>query len=522
MYFDGANASYSDSSGNLRLYTNGVWIGNAVWDTLQNGTELKNTEPLRSIWPQFALILPKPGHPERVMVFYGDYELFQSPFGGPILYTSLNLYAAEVDMTLENGLGSVVEKNIPVIGDTLGTGKFTACKHANGRDWWIISQELNSKRFYRVLLDPQGVHPAESQTLSFGYESGLGQACFSPDGAKYVTYEAIDFDPETPVGNTVNIFDFDRCSGLLSNQRQIIIAEGAFGGVAIAPNSRYMYVSMSDQTYQYDLWADDIEASQILVMQYDGYQAPWPTYSFFLQRMPDDKLYACTVKQSNVLHVIHYPDEQGTDCLFEQHAVHLPTRNSNSVPNFPYFRLGPLDGSACDTLGLDNRPRAWYRYEQDTLSPLLVEFRDLSYYEPDTWYWYFGDGSPGSSERHPWHAFAEPGVYQVCLTVSNSNASDTHCKTLYLGVSAQQNPVLQAQIDVAPNPFADRLSVALNATLRTPLFRLFDATGRLLREERLLPGINELDTSALPPGLYFWRVTAGGEAVKQGKMVKGG
>lgn len=520
MYFDGCNASLSDSIGNLLLYSNGVDIGNAAWDTLQDGWALNNDGPGRSIWPQFALCLPKPGDASRVMVFYGDHELYYVNNGSTLWYASKNLYVAEVDMSLNNGLGKVVIKDQLVIDDTLDTGKFTACKHANGRDWWVLAHEIDNNRFHRVLLDVTGAHYDGFETIDIGFVSGLGQACFSPDGSKYVTYEAIDLDTTTPIGILVNIFNFDRCSGSLSNQKQIIISQGAFGGMAISPNSRYMYVSMSYWTYQYDLWADDIEASKILVMEYDGYHLPRQSLSFYLQRMPDDKLYACTVKQNNVLHTIHYPDEPGMACQYEQRAVKLPARNSNSVPNFPYFRLGPLDGSPCDTLGLDNHPRAWYRYEQDTLNPLLVEFRDLSYYEPATWSWNFGDGSPLYAGRHPWHTFPAPGVYEVCLTVSNVNSTDTHCKTLYLGVSAQDNPVLQSQITVSPNPFTDRLSVALNASVRSPVFRLFDATGRLVRTEPLALGIHELETNGLPAGMYFWCVESAGEVLYRGKCLK--
>jgi PKD repeat protein len=171
-------------------------------------------------------------------------------------------------------------------------------------------------------------------------------------------------------------------------------------------------------------------------------------------------------------------------------------------------------------LGLDNVPVAWYRYEQDTLDALSVAFTDLSYREPATWSWGFGDGSAGSTARHPVHQFPDKGAYTVCLTVSNPYGSDTHCKTLYLGVSAQDNPVLQAQVQVWPNPFRDRLAVALSANLHSPAFRLYDMAGRPVREERLTLGMNEIEAGPLPAGMYFWQVTADGEVVKSGKIVK--
>jgi Secretion system C-terminal sorting domain len=36
-----------------------------------------------------------------------------------------------------------------------------------------------------------------------------------------------------------------------------------------------------------------------------------------------------------------------------QHGVQLPTIINFGLPNYPNFRLGPIDGSSCDTLGIN-------------------------------------------------------------------------------------------------------------------------------------------------------------------------
>ena len=218
------------------------------------------------------------------------------------------------------------------------------------------------------------------------------------------------------------------------------------------------------------------------------------------------------------LHTIEEPDFLGIDCNVNQHSIKLPVLHQ-SLPNFPNYRLGPIDGSSCDTLDLDNHPVAWWRYEQDTLDPLLVEFRDLSYYEPTYWHWDFGDGS-SSTERHPVHQFGKEGTYQVCLTVGNANSADTLCRILYLGVSAQDNPVLQSQVQVNPNPFRDRLYVSLSTNLRSPEFSLYDQIGRLVLTEQLVYGVTMLHTWNLPGGMYYWEVRSDGRTVKTGKLVK--
>ena len=79
---------------------------------------------------------------------------------------------------------------------------------------------------------------------------------------------------------------------------------------------------------------------------------------------------------------------------------------------------------------------------------------------------------------------------------------------------------LQAQVSVWPNPFHDRLSVSLSASLRNPVFRLYDMTGRLVQEQRIVTGVNELETAGLTTGMYFWELTTGSERVRVGKVVK--
>jgi hypothetical protein len=218
MYFDMTNAIISDSSGSLQMYSNGIWIGHPQWDTLENGAELTDDGPLTNIWPQLALALPQPGHSGRYVLLYGDEEMYW-PFGpfGDLWITSGGLFAAEVDMTLNGGLGKVISRGQAVVEDTLSMGKFTACKHANGRDWWILAHENYTNRYYRMLLDPDGVHLVGLQTIGTPYQDGVGQACFSPNGEKYVVIDVVDFDTATVVGCTINVYDFDRCTGLLSN-----------------------------------------------------------------------------------------------------------------------------------------------------------------------------------------------------------------------------------------------------------------------------------------------------------------
>ena len=95
---------------------------------------------------------------------------------------------------------------------------------------------------------------------------------------------------DSQAGQFVEIYDFDRCNGGLSNHRRMHYNANISGGVAISPNSRYLYVSSYEHVYQYDLWASDIESTKVTVAVYDGYQSPFGSKFFMAQLAPDGKI----------------------------------------------------------------------------------------------------------------------------------------------------------------------------------------------------------------------------------------
>ncbi|MBL7828929.1 MAG: PKD domain-containing protein [Saprospiraceae bacterium] len=496
--FAETNTSLSDSSGNILSYSNGVHIGDAGWKIMDGGDSLTNAyEWPGEIYTQWVVMLPFPDNPTLQMVLYE-----QEGFSPEISFHATKLYYALIDMAQNQGLGAMVERDQLLIEDTLAVGKISSVKHANGRDWWVFVNEKNSNHYYRLLLSPQGIEVVGNQAIGATVWDGVGQSVFSPNGAYFAVYGTVSVN----VGAYLDLYDFDRCSGLFSNHRQFHFPERNWGGLAFSPNSRHLYLNRYTKAFQYDLQAQDVFQSQTLVAEYDGFQNPFNTTFYNMQLAPDGKIYSSTPEGStNSLHVIHFPDEPGMACHYQQHGIQLLTRNSWSLPTFPHFRLGPLDGSSCDTLGLDNRPVAFWRSEKDTLEPLLVHFHDLSYYEPDTWLWDFGDGF-SSTERHPEHIFPGPGVYEVCLTASNSDASHTLCRMITFTITKTVHANLGIPVSVGPNPFRDYLLVAFSAPLESPVFHLYDQTGRLVRRQTLIDGNAKIETYDLPNGVYFWEI----------------
>lgn len=311
---------------------------NPSWYTSQypNGLHISQSE----------LILPKPGSPGIFFLIHGTLD---NPSEAPAPFSAYYLYLTTIDMSLDGGLGGVVSKNQVLLQDTMNVGRITAVRHANGRDWWVFCHKWGTSLYFRFLLTPEGVSLDGTQSIGVTRIADGGQVCFSPDGSRFAYFYAGPSGLET--------FDFDRCTGLFSNPAHIpIVATGGACGVAFSPNSRFVYVSSSPDVYQFDAEAEDVAASQVLIATWDGFYSPSPPFATMFdlaQLAPDGKIYIGTGNSTLHLHVIHSPDEPGLTCNLEQHGVELPHFYVNSLPNHPNYHLGPVDGSVCDSLGIN-------------------------------------------------------------------------------------------------------------------------------------------------------------------------
>ena len=512
------NVSYSDDDGQLQFYFNGQGVYGPGHALVPGGAGWF-TGGFNSGWhaAQAGIALPFPGQENKAALINSEFKFVE--INGTVEGTNDKLYYSLIEQD-SSGIPSVILKKLLLLDEYQDAGKISACRHANGRDWWVLIAKLNSNLFYRYLLSPEGIVLDGIQEIGGTVPTGLGQALFSPDGTKHVRYNGIS----STVGDYVTVYDFDRCTGLLSNFRQRNHDKvGTGGGAVISKNSRYLYIIAAVDLYQYDLWAEDIEATRTLVAEYDGNVSFLPTPFYLGQLAPDGKIYISVSNGVRVLHVIHNPDADCPDCGIEQHGIELPTFNSFSIPNQPNYRLGPIDGSPCDTLGIDNIPLARWRYEQDTLEPFQVQFYDLSDYEPAEWLWAFGDGST-STDTLPQHTFPGYGTYEVCLTVSNANGSGTQCKELEFTMPNSTAEARQEAVAATafPNPFQERFSLSLRpGWLPVDAWvEVYDAVGRRVHRQPLRAGVNGVGLAGQAGGVYVWRVVQSGQVLGVGKIVK--
>lgn len=349
MSFDRTNASICDKNGNLLFYTNGFFIADATEDTMQNGAGLFMgvlqgvAEML--VLAQGAIILKNPGLDTN---FYFLFHLASDTYNSCTALPT-QLLKTTIDMSLNNGLGAVTSKNVPILLDTITEfGLLSACKHGNGRDWWLILPEYATNGYFKFLLTPYGIQQQATQylgALPSGCFQGSAQSAFSPDGRKYARYDEID---------DLNIYDFDRCSGNFSNPIHVAFPDtNAGGGLAFSPNSSKLYISSTEYLYQLDLNQANIAASLDTVGIYDGFfdSIPYFRTTFYTQQLaPDGKIYISNTNSTRYLHVISYPDSLGAACGLAQHGLKLKTFNGFTMPCFPNYYLDVDSGSVCDTI----------------------------------------------------------------------------------------------------------------------------------------------------------------------------
>lgn len=341
------NANITDSLGQLLFCSNGDYIADASGDTMLNGSGLNpstytNNYHFSGLFiSQADIIIPIPNSSNGYYLFHQTVDTTYND-GHSV---TLKLYYSVIDMSLNGGLGAVGNKNVELFLGNLIPGRLTAVKHGNGRDWWLLCHHYNSNKYSEFLITPSGIQGPFNFNVGASHLEAAGQIAFSKDGNILAWYD---------VGTDLDILNFDRCSGVLTNRAHITINDSAAcGGVAFSPSGQYLYVSSYNYVYQFDMNSANISSSQVTVAAWDSSYLPHPPFAtvFYLAQLaPDNKIYINNPNSTTALHVINNPDSLGMACDVCQNCILLPTFNAYSFPNHPNYHLAALSGSLCDTL----------------------------------------------------------------------------------------------------------------------------------------------------------------------------
>jgi len=331
-------ASISDQNGNLLFYTNGSRVWNANNTIMPNGIGLQGS----SISAQSSIIVP---FPESDSLYY----IFTIP---DWVANSSGLRYTIVDMSLDNGLGGVVDtqKNISV--DLNAAERVTAALHENCRDVWIVSHQRLNDNFIAYLVTPSGVS-STAVTSSVGAVTNggnrYGALKLSHDGKKISSTLG-----GTQSGVTVALYDFDYATGIVSNE-QIIADNGlisdAYSSEFSSDNSKLYVCSYNGNfVYQYDLslatWPEVVASQTNVAGNASGTKG-------CIQIGPDNKIYVAKNGQSN-MDVINFPNGVGANCNYATNVVNLNGNNARiGLPNFiPFYFESSLSLAGADSVCL--------------------------------------------------------------------------------------------------------------------------------------------------------------------------
>jgi WD40-like Beta Propeller Repeat len=333
------NIGYSDSSGNLLYFADVFYLRDKNKD-LMSGSDSMIRKDLTGLAGHLALPYPgKPNHSCLIRSIIDD--------ASQILNISNSLYLTEIDHTLNNGLGAVVLAN-----KLLMSGKIypiRACKHANGRDWWIITTDLNQSIFYTFLLDPSGISELFTQEVDAGPFFLNGEAwqglALSPDGTTLVRYQ----------NKTLAKYNFDRCTGLFTYVSSLSIASNYVYWPTFSPDGRMLYLSNFENLYACDMGNWPSEPEPIILYGNFNPNQPYVDALAFVQlaAAPNGKIYATPGAKGDSFHEVNRPNFPPFACDFRYRGLNVPLGFYSALPYYPNYRLGKVEGSTCDTIAFN-------------------------------------------------------------------------------------------------------------------------------------------------------------------------
>ena len=353
--------------GNPLLFTNGRDIMNASSEVIEGGSKIMDSLINNILFygmemSQSSIILPKKDNQYYVVYMSQSDEI-------SLAHNQLpdKLYYAIVDMDANNGRGKVLQKKIPIItGDSIGDSRLTACRLANGRDWWLVchGREYDNK-IYVSLVTPDTIylHHQQYNIMPIYKERySIGQSCFSPDGKHYIAC--------TPVDGS-GAYDFDRCTGEFLNTRVMnfnridslfLYTPTGLLGCSFSKNSKYFYMNTTRMIAQFCIDSSDIMSSIKFVALYDTtYENSAPFYSEVLS--PNGLIYVSNWNGlTNTYHTINNPDTIAPYCNYRKESFSVESfMDAVVLPVLPHFKLGPSpvytlnagnDTTVCDSMNI--------------------------------------------------------------------------------------------------------------------------------------------------------------------------
>jgi len=399
-----ACVTQSDANGSLVFYSDSINVYDRSHQKINPSSPLKGHDSIT----QGALSMPVPGDPSRYFLF----TLGDDDGSGQIWRTTVAINGASTTLLETNKL-------IPLPSGVELAEQMTAVPQCNGSDYWLIvkpdasEQQANQFLVYSVTAGGVSGPIVSSSALPSRY----GSLKASPDGSMLAQCTVDHF-----LKHSSALYDFDRTTGAINLRTKL--SKGNYG-CSFSPDSRLLYMSTRgvngrSQIYQYDVTVPNPDATAMLAADVsDGLVVA-------LQLGPDQKIYISSRGPSGngqgFLSVIHFPNQ----------------RNTSASPNACGFSVnGPALGGKLTDIGLPNMIDARPGLVPADFDATVSACSQVTFHARNcgtSFSWTFGDGST-SNLRDPVHTYAQPGTYNVQLTVTSGAGTTTVTKPVKVGIA---------------------------------------------------------------------------------------
>lgn len=417
--------SMSDINGKFLFVSNGQKILNANMDTMVNGIGLDGSESSQ----EGIIAIPFPCSDSLYYLFYAD-DLGAS--------SSDTMKYAVINMSLDNGLGAVTQKNITLPGSGKVYEHLAAVHHANGLDVWLAYVDWTTAKLYAHLIKKDTILPPIISNISAsGYTMTKNNSLhFSPNGqwialgrlftgSEFISTLA-SFNNQT--GQATPFLDFSE--GRLPPVNNFI-------GVSFSANSSKLYfcylplVGIDKVIAQYNLSLTSpslIDASMAII----GIDQSADMRSMNrMQLGPDGRIYVTEsvmgMPNNQYMGYIDNADQPAPSVVFYADEIYLEGRSHSF--GLPQFIDSYFDNTESYNFITSQPVYADFIY-QDTCYGSTTLFTALEENNPDLFFsWNLGtqviDTIPNIGI-----AFDSTGYYTMTLIATNTCNSDTATKQI--------------------------------------------------------------------------------------------
>ncbi|MDQ2769813.1 MAG: gliding motility-associated C-terminal domain-containing protein [Bacteroidota bacterium] len=423
----------SDAAGNYQFTSDGQHVWNRLGQLMPGGNNISG-------YPQAVMAVPQPGRPGRYYIFSNQNQVGHPGYRAGFGY-------AIVDMNQAGGLGAVLSDSIvdlPLLSRSNGAfliTNFVGVRHANGRDLWMVAQNL-ARQYVSFRLTAQGlqqppvISPAPRDAVVIDLPSfGLLKA--SADG-KTLAMSSHQF-PQVPYNATSatsvfyhEIAAFQSQTGTVTNsyvipdtyrQGHYKVVNNQFtwypgvGGLELSPDGSKLYVDtlFSREVWQYNLLAGSpaaVVASRTVVARLA--QPATIAWGSNMQMGPDGRIYLAG--KGRFLGRFELPNAAGTASGYQDAAIDLGAGRTDDgrLPHATNdLNLTPVVIAGAGTVGAATGCEGSLVQFASSLSPFVTA---------SAYHWNFGDPGSGPANiaagQAPAHRYSQPGPYTVTLQVT--------------------------------------------------------------------------------------------------------